>query len=144
MEVVIWALAMVAFVIAEAVTVQLVSIWFAIGAFISMLVAYFTEISLVGQLGIFILSSAVMIIFTFPFLRKKHNSAHVGTNSELDVGKNATVIEEINNSEGKGRVKLNGVDWSAVSADDNGVIAVGTVVTVVQVKGAKLYVTVNK
>lgn len=144
MEVLIWALAMVAFVIAEAVTVQLVSIWFAIGAFISMLVAYFTEISLVGQLGIFILSSAVMIIFTFPFLRKKHNSAHVGTNSELDVGKNATVIEEIDNSEGKGRVKLNGVDWSAVSADDNGVIAVGTVVTVVQVKGAKLYVTVNK
>ncbi len=144
MEVVIWALAMVAFVIAEAVTVQLVSIWFAIGAFISMLVAYFTEISLVGQLGIFILSSAVMIIFTFPFLRKKRNSAHVGTNSELDVGKNATVIEEINNSEGKGRVKLNGVDWSAVSADDNGVIAVGTVVTVVQVKGAKLYVTINK
>ena len=71
---------------------------------------------------------------------KKHRKAkHVSTNAELDVGKNAVVIEEINKDNGTGRVTLNGVDWSAVSSD-NSVIPKGSIVTVTQVQGAKLVV----
>jgi membrane protein implicated in regulation of membrane protease activity len=62
---------------------------------------------------------------------------------ELDVGKKAVVIEEINNSIGKGRVKLSGVDWKAVS-DDDSVIAKDSIVTVQEVNGSKLIVTLSK
>jgi len=64
------------------------------------------------------------------------------TNSELNVGKSAVTIEEIDNARGTGRIKLDGVDWRAVSAD-NSVIAKDTVVTVTEVQSAKLVVTVN-
>lgn len=141
MEVLFWALTTVAFIIAEILTIQLVSIWFAAGAFITMLCSYFMETTFVEELVIFIISSAVLLLITFPFLKNKRKVTHIGTNSELEIGRTASVIEEINNVKGTGRVRLNGVDWSAVSADGDDIIPVDTVVTVVQVQGAKLFIT---
>ena len=144
MNVFFWAIITVVFVIAEIATVQLVSIWFAAGAFVTMLCTYFMDFGVIGQLGVFILSSAVFLLMTFPFIKKKRSVSHVGTNHELDVGKTALVIEDIHNETGTGRVRLNGVDWSAVSADGDAVIPKDTIVTIVRVDGAKLEVTVNK
>ena len=144
MNVIFWAIITVVFVIAEIVTVQLVSIWFAAGSFATMLCTYFLDFGIIGQLSVFIFSSAAFLLMTFPFLRKKRAISHVGTNHELDVGKNALVIEDIHNETGTGRVRLNGVDWSAVSADGEAVIPKDTIVTVIRVDGAKLEVTKNK
>ena len=141
MEVLFWALITVAFIIAEILTIQLVSIWFAAGGFITMLCSYFLDTTFAEELVIFIISSAFLLLVTFPFLKSKRQVTHVGTNSELEIGRTATVIEEINNVKGTGRVRLNGVDWSAVSADGDDVIPYDSIVTVVQVKGAKLFVT---
>lgn len=139
MSVLFWAIMIVVFVIAEVATVQLVSIWFAVGAFVTMICSYFFDINLFGQLVIFIISSSLFLALTFPFMRKHRKSKHVSTNAELDIGKNAVVIEAIDKDNGTGRVTLNGVDWSAVAADDT-VIPKGSIVTVTQVQGAKLVV----
>jgi membrane protein implicated in regulation of membrane protease activity len=93
------------------------------------------------ELVIFIISSTVLLVITFPLLKNWRHVKHVGTNSELEVGRTASVIEEVDHDRGTGRVRLNGVDWSAVSADGDDIIPVGTVVTVVRVQGAKLFVT---
>ena len=50
MNVLFWAIAVIAFVIAEVVTVQLVSIWFAAGSFITMIACYFYDLSTMEQL----------------------------------------------------------------------------------------------
>ena len=139
MGVLFWAIMIVVFVIAEVATVQLVSIWFALGAFITMICSYFFDINTFGQLVIFIISSSFFLALTFPFMKKHRKAKHVSTNAELDIGKNAVVIEEINKDNGTGRVTLNGVDWSAVSSDSS-VIPKGSIVTVTQVQGAKLVV----
>ena len=141
MEVLFWALITLAFIIAEVITIQLVSIWFAAGAFITLLCTYFMQPGFVTELVIFIVSSALLLVMTFPLLKNWRHVKHVGTNSELEVGKTASVIEEVDHDRGTGRVRLNGVDWSAVSADGDDIIPVGTVVTVVRVQGAKLFVT---
>lgn len=141
MEVLFWALTTLAFIIAEAITIQLVSIWFAAGAFITMICAYVINPGFVGELAIFIITSALLLLITYPLLKNWRHVKHVGTNSELEVGKTASVIEEVDHDKGTGRVRLNGVDWSAVSADGNDIIPAGTVVTVVRVQGAKLFVT---
>ncbi|HOC34231.1 MAG: NfeD family protein [Ruminococcus flavefaciens] len=141
MEVLFWALTTLAFIIAEVITIQLVSIWFAAGAFITMIFAYFKSPGFVGELIIFIVSSALLLIITYPLLKNWRHVKHVGTNSELEIGKTASVIETVDGDKGTGRVKLNGVDWSAVSVDGNDIIPVGTIVTVVRVQGAKLFVT---
>ena len=45
MEILFWALAVIAFVIAEVLTIQLVSIWFAAGALVTLLATYFFNLS---------------------------------------------------------------------------------------------------
>jgi membrane protein implicated in regulation of membrane protease activity len=140
-EVLFWALTTLAFIIAEIITIQLVSIWFAAGAFVTMLFAYFKSPGFVGELIIFIVTSALLLIITYPLLKNWRHVKHVGTNSELEIGRSASVIEEIDHVKGTGRVRLNGVDWSAVSADGDDIIPAGAIVTVVRVQGAKLFVT---
>ncbi|HNZ98737.1 NfeD family protein [Ruminococcus sp.] len=140
MSVLFWAIAVVAFVVAEVVTVQLVSIWFAAGALVTLLLSYFYELSALEQLGIFIISSSVFLLLSIPLIRKRRKKTAVATNAELDVGRHATVIEEINADKGTGRVTLNGVNWSAVPEDEDMVIPNGTIVIVTKVMGAKLRV----
>lgn len=144
MELIIWAILFVLFVIAEVVTIQLVSIWLACGSLITLICTYFFDIPFIGQLAIFIISSAILLGITFPLIRKKLNTKIVGTNSELDIGQSAAVIEEINTDLGTGRVTLNGVDWSAVPGNKNEIIPVGSIVTVKEVHGAKLIVALKE
>lgn len=144
MSVLFWAIAVIAFVIAEVVTVQLVSIWFAAGAFITMLASYFYDLSTLEQLGLFIISSTVFLLLSIPMIKKRRNQVRVATNSELDVGKHATVIETVDSFKGTGRVTLNGVNWSAVPENENEIIPEGTIVIVKKVMGAKLLVGPEK
>ena len=140
MDVIFWAILVIAFVIAEVATVQLVSVWFAAGALVTMILVFFFDIPIIGQVGIFIGSSALFLALTMPFIiAKRKKKGYIPTNSELEVGRVARVIEEINTDNGTGRVRVGGVDWSAVSADDS-VIPADTVVTVTAVNGAKLTV----
>ncbi|MDE5771901.1 MAG: NfeD family protein [Ruminococcus sp.] len=138
MEVIFWAGAFILFIIAEVMTVQLVSVWLAVGAFVTMLATYFIgEISFVGQLFIFIAVSSVLLAITFPLMKKQRKKGYIPTNSELEKGKQAVVIEEINTMMGTGRVTLNGVDWKAVSDE---IIPINSIVKVISVQGAKLTV----
>lgn len=103
MEVFIWAAVFVLFVIAELSTVQLVSIWFAVGALVTLIFTCLFEMSLLAQLCIFILASGIFLLITFPYLKKRRNKGHVSTNTGLYIGKTATVIEEIDQDKGTGR-----------------------------------------
>lgn len=141
MDILVWAIVFVVFVVAEVCTVQLVSIWFAAGALVALLCTYFIHgLPVVIQLIIFIVVSGVSLAITIPMMRKKLKTPKISTNSELDVGQNAIVIEEINLSLGTGRVTLNGVDWSAVPEVANAVIPKGSIVVIRKVNGAKLTV----
>jgi len=144
-ELFIWAVVFALFVIAEVTTVQLVSIWFAVGALCALLSAFFFDVGFLAQFAIFTLSSGIFLALTFPFLRKwRKNRVPVSTNADLDVGESAVVIEEINENTGSGRVTLKGVDWSAVPAVSGSVIPKGSIVTVKKVQGAKLTVILKQ
>ena len=125
MDVLIWAIAVAAFIIIEIATVQLVSVWFAAGALITLMCTYFFELSMLQQVGIFVISSAVLVALTFPYLKSRRSKKHIGTNIELDMG----------------RVTLGGVDWSAQPLDHEQIIPKGSIVTVEEVQGAKLVVS---
>lgn len=140
MDIILWAALIVVFVIVEFCTLQLVSIWFAVASLITLICTLcFDNLPLLGQAAIFVLSSTVLVIITLPLIRKRLNKEHIATNSELEIGKKALVIEEINSDKGTGRVTLNGVDWNALSADGS-VIPTDSVVTVSEIKGTKLIV----
>ncbi|MCM1480178.1 MAG: NfeD family protein, partial [Muribaculaceae bacterium] len=78
-------------------------------------------------------------LFTRPLLKKRFPGKFIPTNSELEIGKTAVVIENIDNAAGKGRVRVGGVDWSAASQSGKK-IPEGEIVTVKEVRSAKLIV----
>lgn len=141
MLIVVWAVAFVFFVICELANgAALISIWFALAALISMFCAI-AKLSFAVQLVVFVISSVLLLVLTRPLVKKVANKI-VPTNYELDVGRTAIVVESIDNKVNKGRVKLDGTNWSARSADGSN-IPEGEPVTVVKVDSAKLIVQKN-
>lgn len=130
-----WLVLLIAFIIIEAQTAQLVSVWFALGAAAAFFTSALTSSWLV-MLSVFVLVSAISLIFTRPLVRRHLNTDFVPTNASLNVGRIATVIVpiEVNLS---GRVRLDGVDWAARSSSP---IPQGAMCTVLSVDGATLTV----
>lgn len=136
--IVFWAVAFVFFLICEAATgTALISIWFALGALITMFFAI-GKVSFLVQCIVFVVASAVLVVLTRP-LAKKIQGKKVATNYELDEGRTAAVIEDIDNVANKGRVRLNGTDWAARSENGENIPS-GHAVIVVKVDGSKLIV----
>ncbi|MBQ5995123.1 MAG: NfeD family protein [Clostridia bacterium] len=138
----LWGILFILFVIAEAATTQLVSVWFAIGAFAALIASYFKASSIV-QLIIFICVSVVCLLVTRPLVKKFTKGKIQSTNADRCIGQTAIVIKEINNSEASGQVKVGGNIWSAQS--ENGeLIAEGEKVSVIKIEGVKLIVKQEK
>lgn len=141
-ELIIWGIVFAVMVVAELVTFQLVSIWFAAGAAAAFITALF-DVNLWIQLIVFVAVSLILLIATRPLLKKFKADKTVPTNTELDVGRTAVVIEDIDNSRETGRAKIDGIDWKAISADDT-IIKKGSIVKIIQIKGSKLFVELIK
>lgn len=133
-----WIVLLVVLIIIEAVTAQLVTIWFAAGA-AAALVAELCGLNQWLQWIIFIAVSAVALIATRPLVRKVTNRNVQPTNADRYIGQTAVVTEEIDNVKGKGQVHVNGITWSARSSDGT-VYEKDECVTVEKIDGVKLIV----
>ena len=134
----VWLVLLVVFVVFEAATVQLVSVWFALGA-LAALIAAICHAPAWLQIVLFILISAVSFAVTRPLVKKFSTSKIQKTNADRCIGDTAVVTEEINNLEAKGQVKVDGNIWTARS-ENNDIIPAGEKVTVIKIEGVKLIV----
>ncbi|MDD6176103.1 MAG: NfeD family protein [Firmicutes bacterium] len=134
----IWLGVVVVCVIVEALTAQLISIWFVAGG-IAALIACLCGVHFWWQLACFLIVSTVALAATRPLVKKLLVRKKVCTNADRVVGMTAVVTEEINNSLGQGLVNVSGNIWSARSVDQS-VIPVGRNVQVQAIQGVKLMV----
>lgn len=139
MEVIAWLIALVVFLVIEGVTVTLVCIWFAGGALIGMLAAAL-HAPIWLQVLLFLLVSIILLVYTRPIAMKYFNKNREKTNVSGVIGKQAIVVDEIDNLQGLGKVTVGGQEWTARNVAEEGIIPVGTVVVVEEVKGVKLMV----
>ncbi|MCD7857846.1 MAG: NfeD family protein [Clostridiales bacterium] len=138
-DMVIWLVLLVAFAAAEAVTVGLVSLWFALGSLCALLVSLFIE-NIWAEIGVFLLVSIVTLLLLRPLANRYFSEKDMKhTNLDLVVGADGVVLEEIDNLFAKGQVKVRGQVWSARSQSGQP-IPVGTVVTVLRIEGVKVFV----
>lgn len=135
---IIWAAAIVVFGILEAVTAQLVSIWFVFGA-IAALIASFFNVPFAVQVVIFVAVTVLALVITRPLVKKFINPKKVKTNADKVVGQTGIVVQDINNVEATGQVKVDGQIWTARSTGNN-VIASGNEVIIEKIDGVKLIV----
>lgn len=134
----IWIVAIVVFLIAEALTTGLVTIWFAVGALAALVAAIFGAPVWLQVIWFFVISIAAFCV-TRPLAKKYVNNKTQPTNADMLIGHACLVTEAIENVEGKGAVSVGGKIWSARAADDSDIPA-GVRTTVLRIEGVKLIV----
>lgn len=137
----IWLSAAVVLFVIEMCTTDLVSIWLSIGALLTtIVVAIFPKIPIPWQIFIFFVFSAIMLVLTRKFVKKfLSRTKEQATNLELYYDKTAIVVEEINNINATGAVKINGLVWTARS-ENNEIIEKDAVVVFKKIDGNKAIV----
>ena len=138
MEYTVWIVFIVAMMIIEASTTNLVSIWFAFGA-LGAILAKALGGGNTAQICTFVILSGVSIAVAWPFIRKYHNGKKEATNADMLIGKIAKVTEDITSDKFAGKVSVSGQIWSAISLDGNDITA-GEKVKIVDITGVKLVV----
>lgn len=134
----IWIGLSIAAVVVELITpTALVSIWFAVGGVIAVLLA-FLDLPVWLQIAAFVVVSLVSMLIVRPIAAKYLRGNTVATNADRCIGEIGIVTKKIT-EEAWGEVKINGAIWSAVSLDA-GSIEEHENVKVIAIEGAKLLV----
>ena len=134
-----WVVALVVFLIVEAVTAGLVSIWFVCGSLVALICAALGA-AVWLQIFWFVIVSVATLVLTRPLVKRYVDSRSVATNADRSIGRAAVATERIDNLAATGAVKLDGVVWTARSTDDAVAIEAGERVTVRAIEGVKLIV----
>lgn len=134
-----WFVLMCVFLVMEANTVSLVSVWFAAGSLAALIVSLLSG-QLWLQIFVFFVVSVVTLAALRPVLRKYFTPKLHKTNVDAVVGATGKVIEPIDNIQSIGRVKIGGMEWSARSSSGERILE-GTIVLVDRVEGVKVFVS---
>ena len=134
-----WLVLTVVLLIAEAVTVTVISLWFAAGSLAAMTMA------LVGggiwlQVLVFLVVSAAALTALRPLVRKYLTPKLTATNIDSVIGTIGIVMSDIDNISAVGQVKLHGMEWTARSTSGESIKA-GTNVRVDKIEGVKIFVS---
>lgn len=132
-----WLAVVVIAIIVEVVVPSLVSIWFVPAALIAMLLASLS-VPVIIQVIVFLVSSIIFIFLSRKFIGSSRKDTR--TNIDSVIGERCIVTEKIDNIHATGKVKLNGMDWSARSANSETLYEVDDIVYVDRVEGVKLIV----
>lgn len=140
----IWLCLMIALVVLEITTTQIICVWFAFGAMVtSILTAIFGDMGFgIGwQITVFTVLSVALLFATRPLVKKllSKRTEKQKTNLELYIDKDALVVEDIDNIKGEGAVKINGIVWSAKSKNGEA-ISSGEIVIFKEIIGNKAIV----
>ncbi|NLU52443.1 MAG: NfeD family protein [Clostridiaceae bacterium] len=132
-----WLGILVLLIIIEAATVNLTTIWFAAGS----LVAFFLSLlnlPLWLQIAVFLIVSAVLLIYTRPVAVKYLRVGRYRTNADALIGGRGVVIMDIT-EHSTGQVKVRGQIWTAVSRTGQPILK-DTEVVICGIEGVKLIV----
>lgn len=133
-----WLIASGIFFVGEIITVGFLLFWFGVAGLITMVVSFFTS-NIIIQSVVFLVTSVILILSTKPFVKKFVNKETIVTNVNSLIGKKAIVIQEINNLQGTGQIKISGEIWSAQNESDS-IISENQEVEIIKVEGVKLIV----
>ncbi len=138
---IMWLGIAIVFGLIEVITVNFYTIWFAISAIITAIIAVFISDPII-QIVCFALISLVLVILSEKLLRKLifGNKDHIAMNVEAMSGKTGIVVSQIRNDRGEGVVKVDGVSWSARSVNGDR-IAQNQRVKIHRIEGVKLIVS---
>ena len=136
---IIWLALFVAMLAVEALGPALVSVWFAFGAIVALIVSFIPGVAWWVEVVIFVVISLATLLALRPVLRRYFKRNNYNTNIDSFTGKRGYVIEDIEYLK-PGAVKIGDVSWTAIPVDKDAKILENEVIEVVAVNGNKLIV----
>lgn len=133
----IWLGVVAASMIVEFITLELVSIWIAIGGVVAMILAA-CGVGYEIQIIVMVIVSVACILGLRKITLKLLNKNKTKTNTDLIVGTKTKLLEDIT-PDNMGSVKINGIVWSCKSEKDEK-IEKDEHVVVEKIEGNKLIV----
>ena len=137
--IVLWIVAAAAFLIIEAITAALNSIWFSAGS-LAALAAAALGAPLWVQLLLFVAVSGLCFAILYPRLKHQLQRTRQATNADMVIGQECVVTQRIDNLAGTGAVSVGGKTWTARTAGGE-TVELGAVVTADSIQGVKLIVS---
>ena len=134
----VWLGVIVATFVVECSTMELVSIWFTLGAIIPFIFAGTGVVGREVQIIIFVVLSAIMILCLRKVTKKwlLKNTAKDKLNTVI--GTKVKMLDDLGVDD-VGHIKINGVVWTAISEQDKK-IKEGEMVEIVKISGNKAIV----
>lgn len=134
----IWLGVIILMAVLEAVTTQMVSIWFVIGGVVALICSV-CGVSIPAQLILFFAVTAITLALTRPLVKKALWVKKEDTNVGRYIGKIGVVTQKVDNQAGEGQVNVSGRIWTARSAEGS-ILMEGTNVKVLAIEGVKFIV----
>ena len=136
----IWLGLMVVFLLVEAACpIHLVSVWFAVGAMVA-LVVFMLGGPLWLQITAFLVVSGALLAALWPLTKKFLKPKLTATNVDSVIGSTGLVTAAIDNVAATGQVKLGAMEWTARSSSGEP-IREGTLIRVDRIEGVKVFVS---
>jgi membrane protein implicated in regulation of membrane protease activity len=134
----IWMIIAAIFVVGEIFTAGFFLLWFGVGAAVAGILALM-GLSFGWQLAAFAAVSLVLFASSRRFAERFSKKQPPGIGADRFIGKQGVVLEDIDNVENVGRVRLDKEEWRADSETEE-IIPAGTQVEVVRLDGTHLVV----
>ncbi|MBQ3033436.1 MAG: NfeD family protein [Deferribacterales bacterium] len=137
----VWFGLFIVFIVIEALTVTLISIWPAIAAFLMIFIVYFIHMDLEYQIILFLVLTIFLMVVTRPFAVKKLKLGKKDTNVNTLIGQDVIVLSTVSKFK-KGEAKTtNGVIWLATSTNSEEDIQPDTICTIKEVEGNTIIIS---
>ncbi len=136
-----WLVLMIGWTILEMATVNLVSIWFAGGSLVALVLAAL-NCPWAWQLGAFLVTSTLGVLLYLFWIRpnlKRQTKGYISMNADRIIGHVGVVTVPLNPLMGEGRVLVDGQDWRAETTEGKP-LEKDTPIRVLEIRGTKLMV----
>lgn len=137
-----WAVWLGIFVLAliiEAIGTDLVSIWFALGSIIALVISFIPGVSWWIELIVFVVISMASLMALRPFVHKYMRRGIVNSNIDEIIHQKGVLTKKVDLLH-HGEVELHGVKWTVIGESEKDSIKEGSLVEVLAVSGNKLVV----
>ena len=138
---VFWLVLAIVLGVIEAVTFQMVAIWFGLGALAAIIPSLFGA-NIWLQFAVFMIVSVAALIGTRPFVKKVLKLRQVHTNADSLIGQvGVVVVDSVEGEITSGRVMVSSQEWAACT-EDGMELHKGDRVLVKKIEGVRLIVEI--
>ena len=141
-NIILWLAVVVIAIIIEIETVQIVSIWFAASALVTMILAAF-NCPLDIQLIVFVLLSVILFLVSRPLVKKLNKGKSENSTVESMIGEKVVVTKEIKVGE-TGEIKAKYDKYTAIAPCETTNIPIDTLCVIKEIRGNKVIVEEKK